>query len=107
VVKVLEEAAIFTLRGSNVGCTFDLPDDLWPATVDAGQIGQVVNNIIINAEQSMPEGGLIEVNARNVEIVSPSPIPLGPGASATGPRRWNAIGRRRKRGKPLTPSSWT
>ena len=79
IAELLEEAALFSLRGSPVRCAFDLPENLWPASVDAGQVGQVINNIIINAEQSMPEGGIVEVNARNVEIGSPSPLPLAPG----------------------------
>ena len=79
IAELLKEAALFPLRGSNVRCTFDLPENLWSATVDAGQIGQVINNIIINAEQSMPEGGVIEAKAQNVEIASSTPIPLGPG----------------------------
>ncbi len=79
IAELLKEASLFSLRGSNVRCASDLPENLWSASVDAGQIGQVINNIIINAEQSMPEGGVIEVNAQNVEIASPSPIPLRPG----------------------------
>jgi signal transduction histidine kinase len=32
---------------------------------DAGQIGQVLHNLAINAQQAMPEGGVIEISARN------------------------------------------
>jgi len=31
--------------------------------VDPGQIGQVLHNILLNARQAMPEGGIIEVRA--------------------------------------------
>ena len=79
IAELLKESALFSLRGSNVRCAFDLPEHLWWATADAGQIGQVINNIIINAEQSMPEGGVIEAKARNVEIASSTPIPVAPG----------------------------
>jgi len=34
---------------------------------DEGQIGQVVQNIVINAEQAMPLGGSIEITAKNVQ----------------------------------------
>ena len=40
--------------------------DLWVAEVDSGQIVQVLHNILLNARQSMPEGGIIEVHAENV-----------------------------------------
>ena len=45
-----------------------IPEDLWCAEVDPGQIGQVLHNILLNARQSMPEGGIIEVHAENVVV---------------------------------------
>ena len=36
--------------------------------MDEGQISQVINNLIINADQAMPEGGTIRVSAENVDI---------------------------------------
>ncbi len=65
---VIREVAEFALRGSNVRCQFDLPADLWPANVDEGQIGQVVQNIVINAMQAMPDGGVIDVSMRNETV---------------------------------------
>lgn len=79
IAKLLKEAALFTLRGSNVRCTFELPENLWPVSIDAGQISQVISNIIINAEQSMPGGGVIAVKTQNVEINSTALIPSRPG----------------------------
>lgn len=79
IAELLKEAALFTLRGSNVRCTFDLPENLWPVSIDAGQIGQVISNIIINAEHSMPGGGVIEVTTQNVDITSPALLPSKPG----------------------------
>jgi CheY-like chemotaxis protein len=37
--------------------------------IDAGQINQVINNLIINAQQAMPAGGTIHIKAEN--IISP------------------------------------
>jgi len=53
----IKDSAGFSLRGSNVICKYSIADDLWPVEVDEGQISQVVNNLIINADQAMPEGG--------------------------------------------------
>jgi PAS domain S-box-containing protein len=64
---LLQEAVTFSLRGSNVKSSFMIPDDLWPVEVDEGQMNQVFNNLIINAIQAMPGGGVVEVTARNVD----------------------------------------
>jgi two-component system, cell cycle sensor histidine kinase and response regulator CckA len=63
---LVQETAQFALSGSNVSCRFDMPEDLWPCRFDKIQIGQVIDNIIINAQQAMPMGGAIEVSAKNL-----------------------------------------
>ena len=62
----IEEAAKFALSGSNIACRFTIPDDLWLCDFDENQIGQVIDNLIINAKQAMPMGGAIEIAAQNV-----------------------------------------
>lgn len=73
--KLLKETAEFTLRGSNVKCRFLIMDNLWPVEIDVGQISQVIQNLVINAEQSMPKGGNICILAENIEISSASGRP--------------------------------
>ena len=63
---LIREAVQFALSGANVSCQFAMPDDLWACHVDRNQIAQVIDNIVINAQQAMPGGGFIEVSARNV-----------------------------------------
>jgi two-component system, cell cycle sensor histidine kinase and response regulator CckA len=63
---VIEDAVKFALSGSRVTYDLSLSDDLCAVEADAGQIGQVVQNIVLNAEQAMPLGGRIEIAARNV-----------------------------------------
>jgi CheY-like chemotaxis protein len=63
---VLKASCRFAVTGSNIQCEFDLPNDLLPVDIDAGQINQVINNLIINAQQAMPEGGTIHVKAENI-----------------------------------------
>ena len=75
----IKEAALFALAGSNVHCEFSLPADLWTVEVDEGQFRQVINNIVINAVQAMPDGGKVEVRAENVEFTAGFLPPLGPG----------------------------
>jgi PAS domain S-box-containing protein len=64
---IIKEAAGFVLRGSRVRCIYEIDDDLWAAEVDTGQIGQVVQNLVINAEQAMPGGGFMRISAKNFE----------------------------------------
>ena len=75
---IVEEAARFVLHGSPLRVEFDMADDVWPASVDSGQIGQVVQNLVINAMQAMPEGGAITVSCRNRKIEDDT-TPPGPG----------------------------
>jgi len=62
---VVREAVEFSLRGSGATCDVELPLGLWPVLADAGQIAQVINNLVINADQAMPAGGTITVRAEN------------------------------------------
>ncbi len=63
--EVVRDSAAFALHGSKVSCEVDVTPDLWPADIDKGQIGQVVQNLVINAVQAMPEGGKIRARLRN------------------------------------------
>ena len=77
--ELIKDCAIFALRGSNVQCEFSFSDDLWPSEIDEGQISQVINNMIINADQAMPEGGKIQVCAENMVVDAKPSLPLQPG----------------------------
>jgi signal transduction histidine kinase/CheY-like chemotaxis protein len=77
--EIITEAAQFVLHGSRVKCEFDLPANLWPANADKGQIGQVVQNLVINAIQAMPEGGTIRISAQNETVTIDSHKSLVPG----------------------------
>ena len=68
---LLETAPRFVLSGSRAMCDNDVPEDLWPVDIDAGQISQVIENIVINASQAMPDGGVIRITAENV-LVDPA-----------------------------------
>ncbi|MDP9099631.1 MAG: response regulator [Verrucomicrobiota bacterium] len=77
--ELLEHSAEFSLYGSNLRADFDIAVDLWKAEVDAGQIEQVVNALMLNAREAMPHGGTVRVRARNVvfEENTGAPLPSG------------------------------
>jgi two-component system, cell cycle sensor histidine kinase and response regulator CckA len=79
IAEIIKEASTFVLRGSKSHCEFLIEDDLWPAEVDAGQINQVINNVVLNASQAMPEGGIIRVTANNLIVGEKSGLPVKTG----------------------------
>jgi len=67
-LPLIRETTAFCLSGSNVRCEFSLPEDLWAVDVDEGQIGQAIQNVVINADQAMPGGGTLRVRAENLVV---------------------------------------
>jgi PAS domain S-box-containing protein len=63
--KILHDCASLALRGTPVTCTFRIDPDLWAIHADPAQITQVFSNVLINAQQAMPNGGVIQVTASN------------------------------------------
>jgi CheY-like chemotaxis protein len=79
IARIITDSAGFVLRGSNVRCAFTLPSELWEVEVDPGQMSQVINNLIINADQAMADGGVITVRAENSFISAGTIHPLREG----------------------------
>jgi two-component system, cell cycle sensor histidine kinase and response regulator CckA len=68
IAPLLKETCQFALHGSNLRSTYEVQDDLWSSNIDRNQIGQVIQNIVINAMQAMPMGGTIGVLAKNATL---------------------------------------
>jgi PAS domain S-box-containing protein len=66
VPQLLKASCDLAVLGSNVRCEFFFSPGLWPVEVDASQITQVFNNLVLNAVQAMPNGGTITVRAENL-----------------------------------------
>ncbi len=76
---LLVDTADFVLRGSQIKSTFDIPDNLWNAEVDEGQISQVIHNLVLNSREAMPGGGIVAISAENRVITSKDNLPFAPG----------------------------
>jgi len=63
--NLVREAARFALSGTRARCEFQIAPDLWPVDADRGQLGQLISNLVINADQAMPDGGTIHIAVRN------------------------------------------
>jgi PAS domain S-box-containing protein len=79
VAELLEDSTRFILSGAKVKCDLQNPDDIWLIEADKGQIGQVIQNITLNASQAMPDGGTLKIRTGNVCIQEGEipPLPRG------------------------------
>jgi len=76
----IEETVRFALSGSNVAGSFSIPAAVWPSAFDKNQIGQVIDNIVINAVQAMPAGGPLDISAENITLSERQHATLPPGS---------------------------
>jgi len=62
---LVQDSASFALSGSNIICEYNFSKDLLFCDFDENQMGQVIDNIIINSKQAMPAGGKIVISVDN------------------------------------------
>jgi len=79
IIDLIEETANFMLRGSKISCSISHEEDIWPVDIDKGQISQVIQNLVINAVHSMPEGGDFNIRVENFVVDDSTSLPLQPG----------------------------
>ena len=84
---LLRQATGLVLSGSSVRGDVEVAPDLWPVSVDEGQIGQAVDNLLINALQAMPGGGTVRAEAANAHLSEP----LVEGGQVVAPGDWVRI----------------
>ncbi len=77
--NLIVDSAGFAIRCSKSRCEFKIAPDLRAIEADEGQLGQVINNLVMNAEQAMSEGGTVTVSAENVTLTKDNPLLLKPG----------------------------
>jgi PAS domain S-box-containing protein len=62
--KIITDTVKFALSGSNIKDEFEF-DESFNLEADPGQISQVIQNITINAEQAMPDGGILTLKTKD------------------------------------------
>jgi len=63
--EIVTESIDFVLHGSNIQTETFIQDGLWAAEVDRNQISQVIQNLILNSVEAMPDGGIISLSCKN------------------------------------------
>jgi len=79
IIDVVMESADFIMSGSKTALNYNIEPDVQKVDIDKGQIGQVIQNIILNASQAMPSGGVINISVRNQTILEENPISIQEG----------------------------
>ncbi len=72
-VPLLKDAVGLAAAGANVTIDVNIAEDLWSVDIDASQVSHALQNILLNARQAMPDGGLIELRAENVRLETAAP----------------------------------
>ncbi|MBL8151415.1 MAG: PAS domain S-box protein [Blastocatellia bacterium] len=76
---LIRNSVNFSLHGSQVAVTYNLPNDLWQAEIDSEQVGQALQNLALNSRDSMPMGGYLTVEATNFLVKQSALLPLKTG----------------------------
>ncbi len=78
IAPLIKDSADFALHGSTIACSIRLPDDLWLVDIDAGQMSQVIQSLIINSKEAISGSGTIDISCSNVTTIDlpafPAPI---------------------------------
>ncbi|RLA88025.1 MAG: hypothetical protein DRG20_06715 [Deltaproteobacteria bacterium] len=76
--KILKGILVIAFRtfGKNIIIKTSLHNDLWSVDGNAEQLEFSFMNILINAKDAMPGGGIIEVKTENIKIDKDNPLPI-------------------------------
>jgi len=76
---LIRESVDISLTGSRVKTAYNIPDNPWPVSIDPSRMGQVFQNLAVNAIQAMPRGGKLTVELDNVSIKKSSTMAIDAG----------------------------
>ncbi len=76
---IVADSTRFMLRGSKTRPEFAISPSVWAVDVDIGQMSQVINNIVLNADYAMPDGGVLHVTVENARVTGDLHLPVPDG----------------------------
>lgn len=77
--QLLEDAVSIAMNDTTVACELTVPENLYPVSIDFGQMLQAVANILRNAVEASPEKGRVTITAENVDSFSSREAESGDG----------------------------
>jgi two-component system, cell cycle sensor histidine kinase and response regulator CckA len=77
--ELLQDAVRLAAPGQHIRFEYNLASDLWPVEVDAGQVIQALEALIMQADRNMPEGGVLVFEGVNVSLGDKNLPGLEPG----------------------------
>ncbi len=66
----IENAVKFALSGSHTDYRLDIAPDVWQVEADTGQLAQVIQNIVLNANEAMAGSGTVCISVANMQVPS-------------------------------------
>jgi PAS domain S-box-containing protein len=65
---LLEQTAQTLVHGSKIETKVSIQQGLWLTEIDPAQIVQVIENLVKNGREAMPNGGILQVEAQNATL---------------------------------------
>jgi signal transduction histidine kinase len=79
VEEVMRKALASSCDDHSIRYAVSIAGDLWSVEFDTQQMSEVFHHLILNAQEAMPQGGVITVSAENVLLDAQNPTPLPEG----------------------------
>jgi CheY-like chemotaxis protein len=70
IIELLRDSVQFVLRGTQVQWQYEHEPDIWPIELDQEQFNQAIQNIVMNAMQSMHQTGRLTVEVKNITLTA-------------------------------------
>lgn len=76
---LIKDATALAISFSSAGCEYRMQDGLWTIAADEAQLRQVIQNIVLNACESVTDKGVIKIKAENLSVGAGDLLPLEAG----------------------------
>lgn len=67
-LELLQPQRLEAILDQGVSLQLDLPANLWAVQADDEQLREAVNNLLVNACEAMPNGGVLRIEASNQQV---------------------------------------